>query len=548
MVKLQSLPDSKYTKLFFLLFILIFTENISAQEISKDRIKEMTVHIQGIAPSNPDSALVMVDKYLNEFHDDYAQAELYLQQSMAYGFIGRRKDALISAIRAKEFSYRSKDYSQRARICGLTANRYRDIDLTSKAKEYLKQGLLSAENIPDTNERNRVTSMLFTEYSKNFTEEKKYDSASIYYMKSLQALSRLEQSEKVRFQLAVTHLGLGTSYLLDKKWDSAEIHFNKTIEFANNGQWKDYHISSAKLYTSAIYTQRSQYQKAVATLLEAERIIQHDDPKMSELYYYLSQNYLKLNDNENFQKYNNLYLSTKSKLSEENLAAINETLLILDNILQDESNRKEFNRNLAIFVAVISFLLIGGLIIYYKRKQKINKRLFQDIILKLENNISEEKTRENSESSIDFLEENSSTSDVYLAFNEAKKEVRKSYGIPRTIEEELLNKLHKFEASEKFINAKLSLSVLASQLGTNTNYLSGVINSRKGKNYNSYINELRIEYICKKIIKNPEYRNYKISYLAEACGFSSYAYFTTTFKAHTGMTPLQFLKEAAKSV
>ncbi|MDH0675412.1 AraC family transcriptional regulator, partial [Empedobacter sp. GD03861] len=63
-------------------------------------------------------------------------------------------------------------------------------------------------------------------------------------------------------------------------------------------------------------------------------------------------------------------------------------------------------------------------------------------------------------------------------------------------------------------------------------------------NYNTYINELRIDYICKKIATDPKFRKYKITYLAEVCGFSSYNTFTTIFKNTTGMSPSSFLKEA----
>src|SRR5690606_20454014 len=109
-----------------------------------------------------------------------------------------------------------------------------------------------------------------------------------------------------------------------------------------------------------------------------------------------------------------------------------------------------------------------------------------------------------------------------------------------------LSKLEKFEKSQKFTNPKLTISTLAVQLKTNTTYLSEVINHYKGKNFNTYINELRINYICEKIYAHPEYLNYKISYLAEESGFASHSAFATVFKSITGISPSAFLREAAK--
>jgi AraC-like DNA-binding protein len=88
----------------------------------------------------------------------------------------------------------------------------------------------------------------------------------------------------------------------------------------------------------------------------------------------------------------------------------------------------------------------------------------------------------------------------------------------------------------------MSLALLASQLDTNTKYLSEVINKYKGKNFNVYINELRINYIVSKLKTNPMYLNYKVSYLADECGFSSHSSFSTVFKNCTGIKPNVFIQ------
>lgn len=118
--------------------------------------------------------------------------------------------------------------------------------------------------------------------------------------------------------------------------------------------------------------------------------------------------------------------------------------------------------------------------------------------------------------------------------------------IPLSVEEVILQKLEKFENSHRFTNQKLSISTLTVQLKTNTTYLSEIINKHKGKNFNTYINELRINYICELILQNPEYLNYKISYLAEVCGFKSHSVFAMVFKNITGISPSTFLKQAKK--
>lgn len=126
------------------------------------------------------------------------------------------------------------------------------------------------------------------------------------------------------------------------------------------------------------------------------------------------------------------------------------------------------------------------------------------------------------------------------------KPAAKNLSIPKETEDLILSKLEKFEAGKKYLGKDFSLAQLAALLDTNTKYLSEVINKYKRKNFNSYTNELRIGYIVEKLKNDPKYLNYKVSYLAEECGFSSHSQFSAAFKGTTGLTPnvfIQFLSE-----
>lgn len=110
-------------------------------------------------------------------------------------------------------------------------------------------------------------------------------------------------------------------------------------------------------------------------------------------------------------------------------------------------------------------------------------------------------------------------------------------------EEEILEKLKKFENSKLFLDKQLRVASLAKQLDTNTRYLSSIINASKNKSFNAYINSLRIQYIVNKLNAEPKYRTYKISYLAEESGFASQSSFTTAFKEVTAHTPSAYIKK-----
>ena len=109
-------------------------------------------------------------------------------------------------------------------------------------------------------------------------------------------------------------------------------------------------------------------------------------------------------------------------------------------------------------------------------------------------------------------------------------------------EQELLEKLNKFEKGIKYLDQQISLSSLASILHSNTKYVSYVINKYKNKSFNDYIHYLRINYIIHKMREDSRYLDYKIGFLSEECGFSSHSKFSKAFEKMTGMKPSVFME------
>ena len=115
-------------------------------------------------------------------------------------------------------------------------------------------------------------------------------------------------------------------------------------------------------------------------------------------------------------------------------------------------------------------------------------------------------------------------------------------GLKKEDSEEYLSVLLKYmESEEPFLNGKLSLKEIATDLEISTNHLSQVINENLDKNFFDFVNEYRVNLIKEKM-GNPENRNYTLLALAFDSGFNSKSSFNTIFKKHTGITPSQYLK------
>lgn len=175
-------------------------------------------------------------------------------------------------------------------------------------------------------------------------------------------------------------------------------------------------------------------------------------------------------------------------------------------------------------LATAAILLMSMLVIKEKneKRAKINYKILEDKILNSVYTLAQEK--------------------VKLEVRENQREISKCT-LNENLVENLLSKLKSFEDKCGYIESGLTINKLAHKLGTNSTYLSQVINDHKGMNFNRYLGELRINYITNKLYTDKVYLNYKIETLAEKCGIASRTNFSNLFREINGMRPTEFIKK-----
>jgi AraC-like DNA-binding protein len=114
--------------------------------------------------------------------------------------------------------------------------------------------------------------------------------------------------------------------------------------------------------------------------------------------------------------------------------------------------------------------------------------------------------------------------------------------LPEKRKQEILRQL-KIVINEKiYLDSRCSIDFLAKKTGTNSKYISQVINEDFGESFLNYINKLRIEE-AKSILEKQSTRIYSIEGVGNMVGFQSKSTFNNHFKKFTGMTPSQYLKK-----
>ena len=193
--------------------------------------------------------------------------------------------------------------------------------------------------------------------------------------------------------------------------------------------------------------------------------------------------------------------------------------------------KKELERSLfvekyktGIISGVAFFILIASLVVYFQQKKKA-KKVAQELIRKIE-----------------------SIQKQIVESSEELKIIPKTNNINDETVLKILEKLTGFEQQQKFLKPDVTLEKLANDFGTNTSYLSSVINSHKNQKFNDYINSLRINYVINEMVINSstDFFRYSMDGIAQHLGFKSENTFSRTFQKHTGIKPSVFIKELSE--
>ena len=97
-----------------------------------------------------------------------------------------------------------------------------------------------------------------------------------------------------------------------------------------------------------------------------------------------------------------------------------------------------------------------------------------------------------------------------------------------------------------FLDPELTVEKVGQHTGLPPKTISAVLNQHLRKNFNSFINEYRVEEI-KLRLPNPAYEHLTLTGIAFECGFNSQATFQRAFKQQTGMSPGEFASRQKKA-
>ncbi|GAA5085889.1 hypothetical protein GCM10023210_07130 [Chryseobacterium ginsengisoli] len=484
---------------------------------------------------NPDECINYSLSILNS--DQNIEHKIVLRNiiSQAYVLKGDYVQSVNIANQQEEFQEK-KNLSYFMQIFGdyNLADQYQNLDLYNQSQIIISNLLSDNKLLKTEDKKMRITvAKLYQLQALNFGIGRNQALALQNLQKSDQYIDNQNEENKI---ISFENKIFRSTYLLrQNKLEEAKKIISGVISSLE--KQKNQPLLSALAYEdlSRYYFMKGDYHEAINQLEKGLSKIENlpFNCLKSKIYASLSKNYFALHNDEKYHEYNSLYTDLKTKIDANTKEGIRYIVKLVENSQNKNLEFQRQNQSSRLWILISAFsLIIISLIIYFfslKSKNKDLKKQFEFF----EKQKKKEKT-------------------IPIHVNVPKEEeiltvTKDSNKISKEKEDEILQKLEEWEESDQYLNKSMSLSMLSAQMGINTKYLSEVINNNKEKNFNGYINELRINHIANLLKTDSTYLNYKVSYLAEYSGFSSHSAFTTIFKSVTGMSPNAYIQEISKS-
>ncbi len=493
-------------------FLVFFFGIAKAQE----NTTKLLAQAENTIFSDPKEAIRIAEFVSNKSDDKSELIEAAYILVRSYYIEGDYNKALKIGFKFSQEEYHNENDTQ-LKINVLLTRILKELELDELANIYMNKAILASKKTKNENTLNWFKGKI-VEYNIGPNSEK--DTAKyLTQLNSAKKEFKKIESTKHSFQIGLIDLQIASLLMGELKLDSVPYFLqNASVESKKMKSGNFLEMKYFMEYGKYLFLKR-EHLKSIDSLKVAQLLAEKFNNLTAQftISETIADNYLALGNMPDFTIQNKITQTLENSINDLENNAVNTAFNFTSDfeVAKVAKAEKIYSKNIQVLGGILLLvLLIWGLVAWRSRIQ-INQ--YQRFIDYFDN-------KHNPESS-----------------PPTKQKIAKHTAVPKEMEETILEKLNEFENTTNYTNQDTSLSRLALEMDTNTKYLSEVVNTHKGKNFNVYINELRINYIIDKLKNDPTYLQYKISYLAEESGFASHSVFATVFKQITGIPPTAFI-------
>jgi len=502
--------------------MLITTTVSQAQNNTFDSLYQQMSKVS--STSTPQIALSHLMKLEKASTTSEEQIEIYLLRASLLRQYGNRDRAIVALKQADSLAIKYNHPNLQARIQGALSTLYRENGIETLGKLSLIKAQYWSKTISNPIELSILRGNLMQEQAYYLMNAALYTDAINSLLEGRKEFEKIEDAKLRFFHLASTDQLIGENYIRLKEIPKAIDVLSNALEELKGSAYPESALRGF-IYNSLgmAHLIGQDYETSFLLLMKAQQVGEQSDflELKKQVLASLKEHAKQIGDNQQYVFYNEKYL----KLIEQQLdVQMKIADFLVGSYYEKEGEIKDaYKKYVRYSLAIGSGILVFISLFYYRRRKysKANKSdhsISTSVIVPV----------------VTPNEVASKTTDI--------PPVDHGY-IAKETEELILQGIQLFEEKKEFLKHEISLSKLASQIGVNHRYLSYIIKHHKQQDFSSYINTLRIDYIVMLLQENPETLKYKISYLADLCGFASHSRFTITFKRIKGISPSSFIEQ-----
>lgn len=414
---------------------------------------------------------------------------------------GDNKTSLEVAEKARNLASKKRLYLWEARLLGYISSMYRISEMMELSHEKLQEALNTAKKAPESEELYKFYSNAFHEMAYYATDSNEFQEAISYLEKSNFYLKKINNANS-DFLMASNYQYTGTLFNRMQQADSALYYFNGSLKLMDgytdvNTKTLQNYVNTSMGYAYLLKNDLKATKRVLTKVLNDSSQFRTIDLNQ-DLYNNWISYYEHIKDIDSMKIYKNKLDSINGIIFKANTEAINSVTKKLNN----ENKQLKQSKKASYWYSIILFpFVIAGIFWISRKKYK--------------------------------------QSNVLQVKKETKPEELK---IAKETEERLVEQVKIFEQEKQYLTKNISSSVMANLLNTNAKYITHILNKMYEQDFYTYINTLKIKYITDLLDKDPQYRQYKISYLAEMTGFSSHSKFAEVFKKIKGCSPSEYIQ------
>lgn len=364
------------------IFMLCYNTTSAQTKNIDSIIKASTLEIY----ENPDKALQVGKSIIaNAKEDAKAKIKGLMLVADAYSVKRDYQKSLEYVIKANQLSKQIDDPILKIKIVNKVGIQYQQMKIYDEAMHYLDESekLCLAYPVKDSIMFHLGRNYIVRGFI--YKEKLNCDIAINFFNKGIAELSKLN-TPLVKSSLSIAYYNKGNCYILSSDYELAKKSFFAAIEST-----KGIHASSLQAFAqkglAEVYTLEGRYRDAIKELERALAVSDEvgDLVLNRGIYNGLLENYLAVNDWENYEKFHARYLETQLKVKVSERKSINN--LINEGYKTQNKNLKAeiYKYNYYILTTLIVILLVVIFFVILRKKNKKNILKLNEIIESLQN-------------------------------------------------------------------------------------------------------------------------------------------------------------------